>query len=177
MGHPSSSASRSFGIGQGYDSRLQITGCSNSGRKRISGATWIHWIVTTQVRKLRKHVLVVEDSAVIRRLIEVCLRPMNLEVTLVPDGIDGLERAAGRPPDAVVLDIGLRGMDGWEVLASLRGATNTEDVPVLMLTSHGEAYGEYDAEIRGAAGLMTKPFLPAALREAVASLLMPHERW
>lgn len=120
----------------------------------------------------RKHVLVVEDSPVIRRLIEVCLRPMNLDVTLVPNGTDGLQHAAIDPPDAVVLDIGLPGIDGWTVLDNLRGAERTERVPVLILTGHGETFGEHEAEARGAAGLMTKPFLPDALRSAVSNLLV-----
>lgn len=119
----------------------------------------------------RKHVLVVEDSAVIRRLIEVCLRPMDIDVTLVPTGDAGLDLAGGHAPDAVVLDIGLPGIDGWEVLERLQGADATADVPVLMLTGHGEAFGDHDAEERGAAGLMTKPFLPEALRRALAELL------
>ncbi len=116
--------------------------------------------------------LVVEDSPVIRRLIEVCLRPMDVDVTLVPNGTDGLHHAAIDPPDAVVLDIGLPGIDGWTVLDNLRGAERTEQVPVLILTGHGETFGEHEAEIRGAAGLMTKPFLPDALRSAVSNLLV-----
>ena len=119
----------------------------------------------------RKQVLVVEDSAVIRRLIEVCLRPMDLDVTLVPDGTAGLDQAAEATPDAVVLDIGLPGIDGWEVLERLHDAEETMHVPVLMLTGHGEAFGDHDAEQRGAAGLMTKPFLPEAFRRAVSELL------
>ena len=107
----------------------------------------------------------------IRRLIEVCLRPMDIDVTLVPNGDAGLDMAATLTPDAVVLDIGLPGIDGWEVLERLHGADATSDVPVLMLTGHGEAFGDHDAEQRGAAGLMTKPFLPEAFRTAVSELL------
>ena len=120
---------------------------------------------------LRKNVLVIEGSDVIRRLIEVCLRPLNLEVTLVPNGSDGLEKAAVRPPDAVVLDIGLSGIDGWSVLEGLQNDELTEHIPVLMLTGQGEEFGPSDAEAKGAAGLMTKPFLPEALRRAVSALL------
>lgn len=123
------------------------------------------------VRPLRKRVLVVEDSPIIRRLIEVCLRPMNVDVTLVPNGFEGLEAAAIEPPDVVVLDIGLPGIDGWEVLNGLRQAERTEHVPVLMLTGHGEVFGESEAAARGAAGFMTKPFLPEMLRSTITGLL------
>jgi DNA-binding response OmpR family regulator len=96
---------------------------------------------------------------------------MNLDVVFAATGADGLERASDATPDAVVLDIGLPGLDGWEVLAQLRGADRTQNVPVLMLTGHGERFGEADAESRGAEGFMTKPFLPDALRNAVTDLL------
>lgn len=114
-------------------------------------------------------VLVIEDSKVIRRLIEVCLRPLDVEVDLVGDGLAGLESAAVEPPDVVVLDIGLPGMDGWAVLEVLHAAA--EGVPVLMLTGHGEMWSEQHALEQGAVGFMTKPFLPDHLRERVAGLL------
>jgi DNA-binding response OmpR family regulator len=123
------------------------------------------------VHTLRKRVLVVEDSPIILRLIEVCFRPMNLDVTMVPNGIAGLESAAIYTPNLVVLDIGLPGIDGWEVLAGLQRAELTERVPVLMLTGHGESFGEAEATQRGAAGFMTKPSLPEALRATVTGLL------
>jgi DNA-binding response OmpR family regulator len=114
-------------------------------------------------------VLVIEDSKVIRRLIEVCLRPLDVDVDLVGDGVAGLESAAVERPDVVVLDIGLPGMDGWAVLEVLR--TAAEGVPVLMLTGHGEMWSEQHALQQGAIGFMTKPFLPDLLRERVADLL------
>lgn len=119
----------------------------------------------------RPRILVVEDSPVIRRLIEVCLRPLDAHLTLVPDGPAGLESAAVDRPDVVVLDIGLPGIDGWEVLGRLRAGPLTSDIPVLMLTGHGERYGETDAAIQGAEAFMTKPFQPEALRRQVAELL------
>ena len=96
---------------------------------------------------------------------------MNLDLTLVPNGVQRLDSAAIRPPDAIVLDIGLPGLNGWEVLAAILSAERTQGVPVLMLTGHGESVFESDAEARGAVGLMTKPFLPDALRAAISDLL------
>ena len=61
-------------------------------------------------------ILVVEDSPVIQRLIGMTLKPAGYEVEFCGSGTDGLDRARASHPDLVILDIGLPGMDGWEVL-------------------------------------------------------------
>jgi len=111
-------------------------------------------------------VLVIEDSNVIRRLIEVCLRPLGVEVSLVANGPAGLESAAIDRPNLVLLDIGLPGMDGWQVLETLRSSGAM--YPILMLTGHGEQWSERRAVEQGANGFMTKPFLPDALRARIS---------
>lgn len=123
----------------------------------------------TQERQQR--VLVIEDSKVIRRLIEVCLRPLDVEIQLVGTGPDGLESAAIDTPDLVLLDIGLPGMDGWQVLDTLKSSGTA--CPVLMLTGHGELWSEQQAIERGAVEYMTKPFMPDSLRERISRHL-PH---
>ncbi len=123
------------------------------------------------VHHLRRHVLVIENSEVVRRLIEVCLRPLNLDITSVATRQDGWERAVVRPPDVVVLDPGLPGDENWSMMADLRTTLPGHDFPILMLTEHGEAIGEDDAVAMGASRLVSKPFLPAVLRDAMADLL------
>lgn len=118
-----------------------------------------------------KRVLVVEDSAVIRRLIEVCLRPANLEVTMREDGPSGLEAARTEQPDLLVLDIGLPEMDGWQVLDHLRSDDSTRAMPVLVLTAHAEEESRRRADEGGADAFVTKPFQPNEFREEVLRLL------
>ena len=67
-----------------------------------------------------QRILVIEDSAVIRRLIEVCLRAADLEILMREDGPGGLEAVRTELPDLLILDIGLPGMDGWQVLDYIR---------------------------------------------------------
>lgn len=116
-------------------------------------------------------VLVVEDSPVIQRLIEMTLKPSGLEVSFSSSGTDGLARIQAEGPDIVILDIGLPGMDGWEVLAALRAEADTADVPVIVLTAHGRASVQDEASDRGANMALSKPFNPVDFREAVTSLL------
>ncbi len=76
--------------------------------------------VDGQNRLQRPRVLVVEDVSAIRRLIEVCLRPIGPDLTMAADGTIGLQSAVDDPPEMILLDIGLPGLDGWQVLKGLR---------------------------------------------------------
>ncbi|HZD23561.1 MAG TPA: response regulator [Acidimicrobiia bacterium] len=116
-------------------------------------------------------ILIVEDSTVIRRLIEVCLRAANLEIITRADGQSGLAAVAAEAPDLVVLDIGLPGMDGWEVLDRIRGDEATESMPIVVLTAHAEEESRRRADESGADAFVTKPFQPNDLRATVLSLL------
>ncbi len=116
-------------------------------------------------------VLVIEDSASVRRLIEVCLRVLDIELTAAEDGLRGLEVAREIIPDVIVLDVGLPGMDGWEVLRHLRGGDGTRDIRVLVLTAHAQPEVAEQAAEGGADDFMTKPFRPMELRERIEKLL------
>ncbi|MFV1971372.1 MAG: response regulator [Acidimicrobiia bacterium] len=120
---------------------------------------------------MEQHVLVIEDSASVRRLIEVCLRVLGVGVRSANDGTAGLEAIQQERPDAVVLDIGLPGLDGWEVLRRLRDDPDTADLKVLVLTAHAQPEMADRAAKGGADSFMTKPFRPLDLRVQVEKLL------
>ncbi len=120
---------------------------------------------------VEQHVLVIEDSASVRRLIEVCLRVLGIDVKSASDGAEGLEAIRSDRPDAVVLDIGLPGLDGWEVLRQLRDDPSTADLKVLVLTAHAQPEMADRAAKGGADSFMTKPFRPLDLRVQVEKLL------
>jgi CheY-like chemotaxis protein len=116
-------------------------------------------------------ILIVEDSASVRRLIEVCLRELSLDIVGTADGISGLAAARETLPAAVVLDIGLPGMDGWEVLRRLRADDATRETKVLILTAHAQPEVAVQAQEGGADDFMTKPFRPTDLRDRVAKMI------
>ena len=116
-------------------------------------------------------VLVIEDSASVRRLIEVCLRVLDVDLSAAEDGLKGLEVARDIKPDVIVLDVGLPGMDGWEVLRHLRAGEDTRDIQVLVLTAHAQPEVAEQAAQGGADDFMTKPFRPMELRERIEKLL------
>src|SRR5664280_1930557 len=78
-------------------------------------------------------VLVVEDDPAVSGALNRALRLEGYEVTLATDGPPALEEIAIRPPDAMILDIGLPTIDGLDVCRRLRSAG--DDTPVLMLTA------------------------------------------
>ena len=116
-------------------------------------------------------VLVVEDSQVIQRLIEVCLKPAGFTVETRDDGPSGPEAALDDPPDLLILDVGLPKMDGWEVLSRLRSDLNTRHLKVLVLTAHAQEETRERADRGGADAFLTKPFRPNDLRRVVTELV------
>ena len=87
------------------------------------------------------------------------------------DGLIGLEAARTAVPDAIILDIGLPGLDGWEVLSQLRSEPDTVGVRVLVLTAHAQPEMADRAAAGGADAFMTKPFRPSDLRDSIEALL------
>ena len=116
-------------------------------------------------------ILVVDDEPQILRALATNLKVRGYDVDLAPTGEAALELAARHPPDAVVLDLGLPGIPGLEVIRALRGWLNA---PILILSAR-EAEGDKVAALdAGADDYVTKPFginellarLRAALRRA-----------
>ena len=120
-------------------------------------------------------VLVVEDSAVIQRLVAVCLRPAGVVVETRDDGPAGLQAALENPPDLLILDVGLPRLDGWDVLARIRGDARTRNLKVLVLTAHAQEETKERADRGGADAFVTKPFRPEELRRAAMTLLGIHQ--
>lgn len=103
-------------------------------------------------------VLIAEDEEVTGALIATILKFAGFECTLVKDGHHALEMARQKKPDVVLLDVKMPKLDGFDTLVALRGQTETQDLPVIMVTgNHGE-----DDIVRGfqlgADDYIAKPF-------------------
>ena len=116
-------------------------------------------------------VLIVDDEPQIRRALTTNLRARGFEVAEAATGEEALQVAAERKPDLVVLDLGLPGIDGIEVVHGLRGWTT---VPIVVLSAREEEAAKVTALDAGADDYVTKPFgmdellarVRAALRRA-----------
>ena len=111
------------------------------------------------------NVLLVEDDPAVRGAVERALRHAGHQPALATDGVRALEQATAVPYDAVVLDLGLPGLDGLEVCRRLRAAGNR--VPVLMLTARAAVAERVSGLDAGADDYLVKPF---ALDELLARL-------
>ena len=113
-------------------------------------------------------VLVIEDDQDIALSISVVLSRSGFDVTGASDGREGLRIFHRMYPDLVILDIGLPALDGWTVLERIR---DLSDVPVLILTAHGQESEKVRGLHGGADDYLTKPFGNAELAARAATLL------
>jgi two-component system, OmpR family, response regulator len=107
--------------------------------------------------------LVVDDEEYIRDLVTSSLRLAGLSARAVPDGAQALAAVAADPPDVVILDVRMPGIDGFEVCRTLRADGN--DVPIIFLTARDTADDRLSGFTRGGDDYVTKPF---SLEELVA---------
>ncbi|MDT0444985.1 response regulator transcription factor [Streptomyces johnsoniae] len=114
------------------------------------------------------HVLVVDDDPTVTEVVAGYLDRAGFTVDRAADGRDALARAAAHPPDLVVLDLMLPGLDGLAVCARLREAG---PVPVVMLTARGDEEDRILGLEVGADDYVTKPFSPRELVLRVSSVL------
>jgi two-component system, OmpR family, KDP operon response regulator KdpE len=100
-------------------------------------------------------VLVVDDEPQIRRALRVALRANGYDVAEAETGEEALDALAARPPDVVILDLGLPDVDGVEVCRRLR---EWSQLPVIVLSAHGDDEAKVRALDEGADDYVTKPF-------------------
>jgi DNA-binding response OmpR family regulator len=121
--------------------------------------------------------LVVEDDHDISDLIVRYLQKAGHTVEAVTSGSAVLPRVRAMPPDAIVLDLMLPGMDGLLVCQALRADPATAAIPVIMLTARGEEADRIRGLELGADDYVTKPFSPKELTARVAALLRRAQRY
>jgi DNA-binding response OmpR family regulator len=112
-------------------------------------------------------VLVIEDDARIRRVLQMTLQREGLEVTGAPSGEEGLVRLRERSFDVVLLDLMLPGRNGFEVCREIRRTWNT---PVIVVTARGDSQDVVDGLEAGADDYVTKPFVAKVLLARIRAL-------
>ena len=118
-----------------------------------------------------KRVLVVDDETDILELVEYHLVREGYSVRLVETGESALEAVTRHPPDLVILDLMLPGLDGMEVCRRLKANSETRSIPVMMLTAKGEDSDIVSGLEVGADDYLSKPFSPRVLTARVRALL------
>jgi pilus assembly protein CpaE len=117
-------------------------------------------------------VLVVDDDASVQRLLQQTLRQEGYEVLIATDGAEAHRLWQQEAPSLVLLDVLLQGVDGYEVATRIRAAEAPgSHVPIIMLTSAGDATQKVRALRAGADDYLVKPFHPAELLARMKSLI------
>ena len=116
-------------------------------------------------------ILVIDDEAPIRLLCRVNLEAAGMEIIEAEDGPSGLEAARSERPDAILLDVMMPGMDGWQVLEGLLEDERTREIPIVFLTARAELRDQARGLELGGVDYVTKPFNPLELAPLVEDLL------
>lgn len=116
-------------------------------------------------------ILVVDDDPEIVNLFAYALRRAGYQVEGVLDGRAALERARQAPPDLILLDVMMPGMDGYEVARQLRAEAATASTPIVMLTARALIADQVEGLQAGANSYLVKPVTPSVLVNKVREIL------
>lgn len=117
-----------------------------------------------------KRLLVVDDNKDAAQSMSMLLEMWGHEVAFAYDGPSALERAEQWRPQAVFLDIGLPGMDGYEVAQRLRSLPQARDAVLIAITGYGQDEDRMRSQRAGIDHHLVKPVAPDALRSLIDSL-------
>ena len=119
-------------------------------------------------------VLVVDDSAAIRKILHRVLRQTGMAIHTIHeagDGQEALEMLKIHKPALILTDINMPKMDGLQLLAAVKSAEHWRDIPVVMITTEGGETKVGEAVKLGAAGYVRKPFTADQIKEKLAGIL------
>ncbi len=116
-------------------------------------------------------VLVVDDDASVQRLLQYTLKQEGYEVVIGADGNEALRLWETEVPSVILLDVTLKGLDGYEVAARIRAGEKGGHTPIIMLTADRDVQQRVRALRAGADDYLIKPFHPAELLARLKSLV------
>ena len=117
-------------------------------------------------------VLVIDDESTVALVLRLALGVRGHQTISAEDGRTGIEMARAEHPDAIVLDMMMPGLSGYDVLGELRNDAELDAVPVLVLTAITRSMELQRCLSEGADAVMTKPFDPLDVANAIDRLLL-----
>lgn len=116
---------------------------------------------------MAKTVLMADDSATMRKLVELTLKSAGFEVIVAVNGKDALAKLNGTKIDMIITDLNMPEMDGIALIKQLRGSPTNKFTPIVMLTTESQIDEREEGRKAGASGWVFKPFSPDKLLETV----------
>jgi two-component system, chemotaxis family, chemotaxis protein CheY len=120
------------------------------------------------------NILIVDDSAAIRKILQRVLGQANVPISQVfeaGDGVQALEVLKSNPIGLVLSDINMPNMDGLQLLSNVRAVEEWKNIPFVMITTEGSHAKVLEAVQLGASGYVRKPFTPDQIKEKLAGLV------
>lgn len=148
---------------------------TSASRDSDAGAAFVEERPSALLHEDKLRVLVVEDNAETLELVQVLLRLMGHEVDGADNGDDGLQMATTRRPDVALVDLGLPGLDGYELAERLRATEGYDRLWLVAVTGHGRPEDKARALDAGFDHYLVKPVDEIALRRAIALRSAPSE--
>jgi CheY-like chemotaxis protein len=118
-----------------------------------------------------KTILIVDDDSRNRKLEEALLRADGYEVLSVDSGAAALAAIGAAPPDLILLDLMMPGMDGFEVMRCLKNDPGAQEIPVILVTALDDAASRARAAAAGVTNVITKPIDRWELKACLDKLL------
>jgi two-component system chemotaxis response regulator CheY len=125
---------------------------------------------------MEQDVLIVDDSAAIRKILQRVLRQTGMAIRTIFEGGDGqeaLDILKSQKIDLVLTDINMPKMDGLQLLAAMKASADWQNIPVVMITTEGGEAKVGEAVRLGAAGYVRKPFTADQIKEKLVGILEP----
>jgi CheY-like chemotaxis protein len=126
---------------------------------------------TASVPERGKHLLVVDDSPSVRRVVSNMLKQHGWEVQMARDGVEALEMISYETPAGVLLDIEMPRMDGYELISTVRAQEQYRSLPMIVLTSRAAAKHQQRAMSLGASAYVVKPYQDEELLNIINTLV------
>ena len=120
----------------------------------------------------RKRILIVDDEPMNIKLLEAQIPPDLYEISRAYSGVEGLQKIFQNPPDLVLLDIMMQGMDGYEVTRKLKTDPDSKDIPIILVTALGGIEDKITGLIAGADEFLNRPVQRVELLARVRSLIL-----
>jgi two-component system chemotaxis response regulator CheY len=119
-----------------------------------------------------KKILIVDDSASMRRMVAFTLKTAGFDVEEGSNGQEGLDKAAGQKFSLVITDLNMPVMDGITFIKKYRATPGGKFTPVLMLTTESQDSKKHEGKAAGATGWIVKPFQPEKLLQVIAKVVV-----
>ncbi len=122
---------------------------------------------------MAKTILIVDDSASLRQVVNIALASAGYEVIEACDGVDALTKLDGRKIHLIISDVNMPNMDGITLVKEIKQKPDYKFTPIIMLTTESQDDMKAKGQAAGARAWVVKPFQPAQMLAAVSKLIAP----